>query len=46
MALMFEDQFVSQDETEVRNSMQCDNALLFHLLLWQHALVPQVLGLA
>lgn len=46
MALMFEDQFVLQDETEVRNSMQCDNTLLFHLLLWQHALVPQVLRLA
>lgn len=46
MALMFKDQFVSQDETEVRNSMQYDNTLLFHLLLWQRALVPQVLRLA
>lgn len=45
MALMFEDPFVSQDKSEVRNSTQCDT-LLFHLLLWQHALVPQALRLA
>lgn len=46
VALMLKDRFVSQDETEVRNSMQSDDILLFHLLLWQHALVPQVLRLA
>lgn len=46
MVLMFEDEFVSQDETRVGNSMQCDNTLLFHLLLWQHPLVPLVLRLA
>lgn len=46
MALMFEDLFVSQGKSEVRNSTQCDNTLLFHLLLRQHALVPQALRLA
>lgn len=43
---MFKDQFISQDETEVKNSKQHDNILLFYLLLWQQALVPQALRLA